>query len=408
MNRHLDSLLAIAERAVTVSDLVGGQELWFADPSRPAEEVAAEMRRLSYDVAPLREQPVRRFVVADELDEASGPAGDSARIIDAGLLVSGSLPLGDAIAGLGSHPFLFVLERDSVTHLLARADLQLPPVSLVTLGFITAAEAALDILIERRLGEEWIAKLTPERRGSIEGLFMHRRAYNADITRLKCANLDDRLAIAAKVPALWSAAGSPSRRQFEDRVPDIKRLRNNLAHGNGLLDALTNPRRAVELFADVRSLATSLWAAVERDDALFDAFAGTSIRLVDPDVVIAGPGAVSDLPLLSPVHVITAWNPAAEVNSPRQNRSANDRLESRLRDLGYAPVAAVGWAGEWAEDSFAVTGLPADKACALGSEFGQAAVFQVDNAEVRVLECTTGVVRRRRPRRWETTTSDAR
>lgn len=400
MSRSLDSVLALAERAVTVADLVGGQELWCVEPGQPAVEVAKQMRERNYDVAPVGEEPVRRYVHVADAEDHPGTVADAARPIDVGLLVSSSLSLADAVADLGSRPYLFVLERNRVTHLLTCADLQLPPVSLVALGFVTAAESALDHLIGRQFGERWPELLTAKRRVAIEAVFAERRRHNAETTLLDCLNLDDRLAIARKADALRVATGSPARRQFDRRAEAMKRLRNVLAHGGGLLDAEPEPSRAVVLFADVRALAESAWAAVEHDDDLLDAFARTSIRLLEPPAVLAGDGAVPTLPLLTPVHVITACNPSGRIRSGEENGAVNTLLEARLRDLGVTPVPAVGWAGEWSEDSFAVSGLSTVDACALGAEFGQAALFEVTADEVRVVHCATGVTRRRRPRRF--------
>jgi hypothetical protein len=39
----------------------------------------------------------------------------------------------------------------------------------------------------------------------------------------------------------------------------LVRLRDNLAHGGGLLQAESDPVRAIELFEDVRSFAERIW-----------------------------------------------------------------------------------------------------------------------------------------------------
>ncbi len=48
----LASLLVMAERSLTVAQLAT-TDLWFADESASAQEVAVEMNRLKYDVAPV-------------------------------------------------------------------------------------------------------------------------------------------------------------------------------------------------------------------------------------------------------------------------------------------------------------------------------------------------------------------
>jgi hypothetical protein len=86
-------------------------------------------------------------------------------------VVSGALPLTDAVAALTHQPFLFVLERDRVKGMVTRADLQRLPVSMVALGLIIAAEAALDMLIATFTNMEWVSLLTPKRQELIRGVF---------------------------------------------------------------------------------------------------------------------------------------------------------------------------------------------------------------------------------------------
>ena len=109
-----------------------------------------------------------------------------------------------------------------------------------------------------------------------------------------------------------------------------------------------------------------------------------SIELEPGDVVDVA-SAVELLP--TPVFIITAWNPFSEVLDPEENDSRNLELQVALTELGATTRPAVGSSpsGDWAEESFAVTGIDRAEALGLGRRFGQHAIFEIATSEVRVL-----------------------
>jgi len=54
---------------------------------------------------------------------------------------------------------------------------------------------------------------------------------------------------------------------------------------------------------------------------------------------------------------------------------------------------ALGWLGSWSEPSFVVPGLSTAGAVQLGREFGQAAIFEITQDELRVIDCANDQVR---------------
>lgn len=89
------------------------------------------------------------------------------------------------------------------------------------------------------------------------------------------------------------------------------------------------------------------------------------------------------------VHVITAWNPGDIRPTAEANRDANTRLYSRLVELGFEPIRAVGADphSNHAEESWAVTGMTDEQAQSIGTEFGQVAVFRLLAGVQTVLSC---------------------
>ena len=80
--------------------------------------------------------------------------------------------------------------------------------------------------------------------------------------------------------------------------------------------------------------------------------------------------------------LITAFNPGSSRRAAEWNAEANARLETRLRDLGFAYVPGRGMSsdGTHIEPSFAVFDITRDAALALARDFGQAAIVWFDGA----------------------------
>lgn len=131
----------------------------------------------------------------------------------------------------------------------------------------------------------------------------------------------------------------------------------------------------------------------EADDALWDAYAATVIRTA-AGAVLAGPGAIERVC----GHVITAWNPLSVERPLEHNRAAHEALRAQLGEVVETVSSAPD--GTWREEGFLVTGLTREALCALGRDFAQHAVFELDDDEVRVVSCHDGrIVRAARRRR---------
>lgn len=102
------------------------------------------------------------------------------------------------------------------------------------------------------------------------------------------------------------------------------------------------------------------------------------------------PAARSMLVHNSVVHVLTAWNPGVERPSRQENDSANEHLRQILAGLGLIPCRAVGADPDanYFEESWAVTGLDDHEARAIGTTFGQVAVFRIFDGIQTVLACS--------------------
>ena len=126
---------------------------------------------------------------------------------------------------------------------------------------------------------------------------------------------------------------------------------------------------------------------------------GTVSTLLVEDKPITGPTA-GPLPLPTPVHLLTAWNPSGNYRRPGANHEADARLEHRLRQLSIRHVRARGISvdGRWVEDGWATGALADPQALEIANLFRQEAVLRVEEHDITLLAVPDGSVVDSRPR----------
>ena len=103
--------------------------------------------------------------------------------------------------------------------------------------------------------------------------------------------------------------------------------------------------------------------------------------------------------------VLAAHNPLSEQLSAAENTERHQTLCTRLDEMGYQSLPALGASpdGTWAEESIAVFGAGKRPTRALGRKFGQHAVFEVTKRTLRVLGCSSRWVAQRplKAKNWQ-------
>lgn len=250
--------MEIVENSLTVLQLAE-LDLKRADPAWPTEQAHQWMLRHGFDAAPLDEPEPHRFVGASWLEPDGDPVAGQARAIDVTLLVSSNLGLADGVSRLKAHPYYFVLQRDNLQGIVTEPICSAPAVGMVLLSFILTSEADVNVIIERRLGPAWIEHLPAGQRARVGEIFDQRFRTNTEVTMLECLMLHDRLRLPGKCNRVVSELGFASLTQFKNWKERLVNLRDNLAHGGGLLHAEPDPIQAIDLFEDVRSFAQRIW-----------------------------------------------------------------------------------------------------------------------------------------------------
>lgn len=261
-SHSLPELMRVPLRAFTAGDYATS-ELWLAPPDMPARDARRFMRQQGFDVAPVDDDRVYRYIVSGEAGGAKTVA-EVARPISVTDVVSSSYSLAGSIGRLRDVDCLFVLSSDGgVDALITPADLQRPAVAMVALSLILASEAAVTRLIRHRQPDDgWVSGLSDARLDNARSVFAERQRHNAEIELLDCIMLDDRLTLVRKNKALREEIGYSSDKAARRWFKRLSAARDDLAHGGNLLSVEQSPLEAIDFFFAAHDFALRCWQLV--------------------------------------------------------------------------------------------------------------------------------------------------
>jgi hypothetical protein len=113
-----------------------------------APAVKAELMRLDFDIAGIRaskDQPTLEFIRTASLRD--GNCEEGAEPIKAMDIISESTPLIDILSGLKERAYFFIQNGMQISGIIARADLQKPPIRILIFGMISLLEMHLTYLV---------------------------------------------------------------------------------------------------------------------------------------------------------------------------------------------------------------------------------------------------------------------
>jgi hypothetical protein len=382
MKAYTENLDQLAAQAITVShfatSVVGtaGQAL--------AGDVLAWMTANDFDVVPIESANTLSFVSRADLVTLNPDAAvkTAARAVPSGKVAAPGTPLVDALAILEKEEWFVVVDDGTVRGIVTRHDLGHPVVSLYLFALVISFERGLRRLLGT-FSNTPIPDAPPEIQPSPDQPIYLSAVVNA----------------AARIDRLREALGFVKTAPFRSVCGEIVALRDHLAHGRTILGMDSTAAEAVDRIRRLSELTRKVWLLAQERDQIWEAFAATQIvKRVVSESVWVGPKAVA-LPLPAPVHVITAQHPFERVLSSAENQMRNEALRRVLarRGVNFEVVEGRSPDGSWSEESFAVSGLSRAEACHLARVFGQRAVFEVDDEEMRVVDLD-GSVRKRCPR----------
>lgn len=340
-------------------------------------EVRAWMDVNDFDVVPIlsNEQPM--VVLRAELAKVGDdqPLAASASPVIEEQIVSSSTPLPIALDALRAHGWLLVYDNNDVTGIVTQSDLGRPAISI----YIFARMISLEHGLRRLLGSHSSNPITDEPPNDPD---------SADPKYLK-----DVLKEIRKIPELVECLGFSSKTAFDRGTNFLVELRNHIAHGRSILAQAEDAQDAVQRIKKLETLVSKISNLLREREQVWRAFEATNvIQKVHADIVWAGPGA-TPLPLPTPIHIITAYNPFEKVLNREENQQRQEALERllNLRSVQFTSVCGVSPDGQWVEPSFAVHGLNRSAACALARYIGQRAIFELDDEFLYVIESDENV-----------------
>jgi hypothetical protein len=160
---------------------------------------------------------------------------DCQRSFEESAVLDDSESLLDVLLKLKEAQFGFVRLLGQVGGVISRADLQKPPVRMWLFGLITLIEMRFSDLIQRQLlNDAWQPFVSPARLQKAQEIMDERRRTNESIQLVDCLQLADKGQIIARNADVRALTVFTSRRNAEDAVKKIERLRNNLAHAQAI------------------------------------------------------------------------------------------------------------------------------------------------------------------------------
>jgi hypothetical protein len=153
-------------------------------------------------------------------------------------VISDMAPLLVVLTELDRSPFLFITVIGGVGGIVTRADLHKPPVRMWLFGIVTLIEMRCSELIEEHCPEDsWQQYVSELRLQKARALWVERRRRNQELRLFDCLQFSDKGQIVARHDGIRQLTTFPSRRQAEEAISKLERLRNNLAHAQDILAA---------------------------------------------------------------------------------------------------------------------------------------------------------------------------
>lgn len=354
------------------------------DPACSVAHAGLLMQLHEQDQMPIRRGTGREIVLRHDLDavEPTREIGDFAVTAPSGHCIEANTSLRDAIARLGERGWLLVLANGDLLGVLNRRDLGSPVVSAYLLSVILGIERGL-----RRLYGSYTGKPIPDEpmacslpRDASE--LAEGQGPDTFYTTAKCVR-----SCRSLVDDLQFSGSKHAKRVLYDVIS----LRNHLAHARSVLEFGESPADVLNRIHSLESLASTVRQLLLNRDAIWNSYAGTVITSGEnSSVVFAGPGA-EKLPMVAPVHVISAQNPYEQFLGKFENLRRTEVLGQYLRATPgvVAMEQVIGRSSDpdatWKEESWAVSGLTRSQALDIAKHFQQRAIFELTESDMIVV-----------------------
>ncbi|MFN9469197.1 MAG: DUF3293 domain-containing protein [Pseudanabaena sp.] len=354
------------------------EELQYVDSQEPAVEVLAWMKANDFNIVPVKKDGKKSFFIDRENLSEGDTIVNCMKPIDPSKFVGKDTSIKDALKELSERGWFFVGTGNDLQGIVTLEDLGKPAVSFYLLSHLLMLESGL-----RRLLGSYTNDPMPD--AAIE----HGESFSNIIGRVK------------KEKTLRSKLGFHSKNsQFDNETGFLVELRNALAHGRSLLTKAGSVEDATGYIEKIDSLLKKVGELINDkngEDDVWDKFVEPHVvkiteteeigKFINTREIWAGTNAMPDLRMNPPIYVISADNPLEEVLSDDDNERRHLALRHILesRKLKFEKVFGESPNGKWSEASFAIEGMGKENACELAEKFGQRAIFELTQDEIKVI-----------------------
>ena len=364
-------------------------ELQCVDSQDPAVEVFAWMKANDFNIVPVKKDGKKSFFIDRENLAEGDTIVNCMKPIDPSKFVGKDMSIKDALKELSEREWFFVGAGNDLQGIVTRSDLSKPAVSFYLLSHLLMLESGLRRLLGSYTSIQ-IPDAAPEHGDNFSKIINEVFKAKDPITNVK------ELVADLELPS--------TEKPFKKKTKYLIDLRNALAHGRNIADVYKDESSkvidlsgAIECVDNLESLLEKVASKINYRDDVWKKFVETQIvkrveireigKFISIREIWAGTNAMPDLPMNPPIYVISAANPLEEVlsddDNTRRHLALRDILESRK--LKFEEVFGESPDGNWSEASFAIEGMIQEDACKLAEKFGQRAIFELTQDEIKVI-----------------------
>lgn len=226
------------EHSITVRHIA--EKLQSCQADDDAVGVRRRMEEFDFDVLGLEE----KGVVSGYIEQSSLETGTCIKYLHTfhpSELISESTPLIDLLPILRDVPRVFVLDRNKVSAIVTRGDLQKAPVRMLLFGLVTLLEMHLLRLIRIYYpNDSWQEFLSDGRLEQAKKLLSERHARNEAIDLADCLQFCDKRDLILRRSDIQKSVGLESKKSGE-LLESAEKLRNKLAHAQDIVTGSSWP-----------------------------------------------------------------------------------------------------------------------------------------------------------------------
>jgi hypothetical protein len=245
------------------------EPLQSARANKPAEEVKALLASRGFDAVGVKEYsdgPVKGFVLAKDL--SGGLVGDHLIHFGDPDLVPDSIHIPELFDRIEQRERVFVKTSNGVCGMIARTDLNKPPVRLYIFGLISLLEMHMQFWVATEYPDDsWQDYLTRPRLEKAQAVYELRVSADEGLKLLDCIQFCDKKSLFVKRHELLFPLQLPSKKTLESMLKHAEDLRNNLAHSQ--LDLVSGTT-----WEDLLQLLNSIQDFVCQSDKVVEELAG--------------------------------------------------------------------------------------------------------------------------------------